>query len=363
MLLKKRDHLVGLDIGSSLIKVAEIRETAKGPVLKTFGITRVDPGAIVDGVIEDVEGVANSIRTLFKAHKIKEKNVAISTGGYSVVIKTISLPTVPEKVLQDSIRFEAEQYIPYDIEDVNIDFQILGVSKFSPDQMNVLLVAVKKDLVASYMDLTRIAGLNPCIIDVDTFALQNIHGTLDNDIFKNDHAENIHRSEDVVMLVDAGYSKTSLNILRGSSSLMMRETSFGTAQILNRIIEAAGCTQTEAEAMAAGQKNDGTANEGAREICSASVKKWCSEIVGVVNTFQSKSNEGNIDRLVLCGGGSFIKGFAKALASEIQIDVSMLNPFSGLIVNSDLFPGKFLEQIAPLAPIALGLALRKADDK
>ena len=112
---------MGLDIGSSLVKVAEIRETSKGPVLKKFGISRVEPGAIVDGVVHDVEGVANTIRTLFKAHKIKEKNVAISTGGYSVVIKTINLPTVSEKILQDSIRFEAEQYIPYDIEDVNID--------------------------------------------------------------------------------------------------------------------------------------------------------------------------------------------------------------------------------------------------
>ena len=343
---------MGLDIGSSLVKVAEIRETAKGPVLKKFGITRTDPGAIVDGVIEDVEGVANSIRTLFKTHKIKEKNVAISTGGYSVVIKTISLPTLSEKVLQDSIRFEAEQYIPYDIEDVNIDFQILGPSTFSPDQMNVLLVAVKKDLVASYMDLTRRAGLNPCIIDVDTFALQNIHGAVSNDT-----------SEDVVMLVDAGHSKTSLNILRGETSLMMRENSFGTAQILNGIIEATGCTPAEAEAMASGQKTIGAANQEVRELCSEGVEKWCSEIAGVVNTFQSKSNDGNVDRLVLCGGGTFIRGFAKTLASEIQVDVSILNPFSGLIVNQDLFPGKTLNQMAPLAPIALGLALRKVDDK
>lgn len=352
MLFKKRDHLVGLDIGSSLIKVAEIRETAKGPELKKFGITRIDPGAIVDGVIEDVEGVANSIRTLFKTHKIKEKNVAISTGGYSVVIKTISLPTVSEKVLQDSIRFEAEQYIPYDIEDVNIDFQILGTSTFSPNQMNVLLVAVKKDLVASYMDLTRRAGLNPCIIDVDTFALQNIHGTVSDDT-----------SEDVVMLVDAGHSKTSLNIVRGDISLMMRENSFGTAQILNGIIRTTGCSPAEAEAMASGQKAMGAANEEASEICSEGIEKWCSEIAGVVNTFQSKSNEGNVDQLVLCGGGTFVRGFAKALATGIQVDVSLFNPFSGLIVNHKLFPGKALNQMASLAPIALGLALRKVDDK
>lgn len=352
MFFKKREHLVGLDIGSSLVKVAEIRETVKGLALKKFGITRIDPGAIIDGVVKDVEGVANSIRTLFKVNKIKEKNVAISTGGHSVIIKTISLPTVSEKILQDSIRLEAEQYIPYDIEDVNIDFQILGASTFSPDQMNVLLVAVKKDLVSSYMDLTRRAGLNPCIIDVGTFALQNIYGTFYN-----------KDSEGVVMLVDAGHSKISLNILRGNSSLMLRESLFGTAQILNGIIEATGCTLAEAEAMAAGPKEIGAGNEAVREICSKGVDKWCSEIAGVVNTFQSKSNEGNVDRVVLCGGGTFIRGFPKALASGIQIDVFILNPFSGLIVNQDLFPGKVLNQMAPLASVALGLALRKVDDK
>ncbi len=343
---------MGLDIGSSLVKVAEIRETSKGPVLKKFGITRINSGAIVEGVIHDVEGVADTIRALFKTHRIKERNVAISTGGYSVVIKTISLPTVSEKLLQDSIRFEAEQYIPYDIEDVNIDFQILGTSAFSPDQMNVLLVAVKKDLVASYMELTRRAGLNPCIIDVDTFALQNIHETVDTG-----------GPDDVTMLVDVGYSKTSLNILKGNVSLMMREGSFGTAQIIEEIMAATGCTQELAEAMAAGQEKNGAQGKEVDDICSGEIEKWCTEISSVVNAFQSKSNEGDIDRLVLCGGGSFIKGFSQALAHEISTDISMLDPFSGLIINDDIFPGKLLHQMAPLAPIALGLALRKVDDK
>ncbi len=352
MLFRKRDHLVGLDIGSSLVKVAEIRETAKGPVLKKFGITRIDPGAIVEGVIQDVEGVADAIRSLFRTHRIKEKNVAISTGGYSVVIKTISLPTVSEKVLQDSIRFEAEQYIPYDIEDVNIDFQILGTSTFSPDQMNVLLVAVKKDLVASYMELTRRSGLNPCIIDVDTFALQNIHETVDTG-----------GPEDVVMLVDVGYSKTSLNILKGNVSLMMREGSFGTAQIIEEIMAATGCTHGAAEAVASGQNKNGEREDELAAICSGGIERWCDEINGVVNAFQSKSSEGNIDRIVLCGGGTFIRGFSEALANEIPTDISMLNPFSGLIINGDMFPGKLVHQMAPLAPIALGLALRKVDDK
>lgn len=352
MLFKKRDHLVGLDIGSSLIKVAEIKETSKGPVLKKFGVTKIAPGSIVDGNIQDVGGIALAIRTLFKTHKIKEKNVAISTGGYSVVIKTISLPTTTDQELHESIRFEAEQYIPYDVEDVNIDFQILGTSTFSPDQMNVLLVAVKKDLVAEYMDLTHRAGLNPCIIDVDTFALQNIHET----VYKG--------SEDqVVMLVDVGHSKTSLNILKGKTSLMMRDNSSGTAQISEEIVAATGCTLEQAEEATWGRETGEMDQEEVDAIRGAIVQKWCSEIYSVVNTYQSKSSEGLLDRVVLCGGGAFVQGFSDSLAAEVGVEVSIIDPFSGLIIDEEQFPDSLLQKMAPLAPIALGLALRKVDDK
>lgn len=352
MLFRKRDHLVGLDIGSSLIKVAEIKETSRGLVLKKFGAMEIPLGAIVEGSIQDVDGVAHVIRTLFKTHKIKERNVAISTGGYSVVIKTINIPTVSEKELQNSIRFEAEQYIPYDIEDVNIDFQILGTSAFSPDQMNVLLVAAKKDLVAEYMGLTHRAGLNPCIIDVDTFALQNIHEIVDKGSLS-----------DVVMLVDVGHSKTSLNIIKGNISLMMRDNSLGTAQISEEIVSLTGCTHEQAEGVICGRETGLMEQEKFDAILSTNVQRWCSEIYSVVNSYQSKSSEGNLDRVVLCGGGAFVKGFSESLASKILTDVSIINPFSGLIIDGKLFPGPFLARMAPLASIALGLALRKTDDK
>ena len=352
MLFRKRDHLVGLDIGSSLIKVAEIKDTARGPVLKKFGVAKIAPGSIVDGSIQDVGGIAKAIRALFKTHKIKEKNVAISTGGYSVVIKTISLPTTSEQELHESIRFEAEQYIPYDVEDVNIDFQILGTSTFSPDQMNVLLVAVKKDLVAEYMDLTHMAGLNPCIIDVDTFALQNIHEIVDTG-----------REDQVVMLVDVGYSKTSLNILKGTTSLMMRDNSSGIAQIIEEIVTATGCTPGQAEDALWGEESGAIPQEEVDAIRGSIVQKWCSEIYSVVNTYQSKSSEGILDRVVLCGGGAFVEGFSDSLAAEVAAEVAIIDPFSGLSIDEGQFSDALLKKMAPLAPIALGLALRKVDDK
>jgi type IV pilus assembly protein PilM len=352
MIFGKKEHLVGLDIGSSFIKVAELKVTGQGHVLHKFGMTRIAPGTIVEGRVVDMEALANDIQTLFKSQKIREKNVAISTGGHSVVIKTINTSIRPEKKLHDTIFSEAEQYIPYDIDDVNIDYQDLGESEFSPDQRNVLLVAVKKDLVAEYIDLIHMAGLNPKIIDVDTFALQNAYEILP-----------YESQEKITLLIDVGASKTSLNILRANSSLMMRDTVSGTNQILEQIASQCGVTLDEAEQAVNGEANDIVSQDTIQEISLRTAQSWCSEICEVVNTYQSSANEEKVEKIVLSGGGVFVGGFKDYLLSELDADVSIINPFEALIVNEKKFPDSFITKAAPLAPIAIGLALRRVDDK
>ncbi len=352
MVFGKKDHLVGLDIGSSIIKVAELKPSKKGYLLNKFGMSRIAPGSIVEGRIADMGSVANDIKTLFKSHKIREKNVAISTGGHSVVIKTINTAKRPDKELHDTIFSEAEQYIPYDIDDVNIDYQILGESEFSPDQINVLLVAVKKDLVAEYIELIHLAGLNPRIIDVDTFALQNAHEILP-----------YGSKEKITLLIDVGASKTSLNILKANASLMMRDTVSGTYQILEEINEQLDVGIEDAMAVMNGDA-DGIVNEDDFErICIKVSQSWCSEICEAVNTFQSGANDERVEKIILSGGGVFIEGFKEALLSELEADISIINPFEGLIINEKKFPESFITKAGPLAPIAIGLALRRIDDK
>ena len=352
MIFGKNDHLVGLDIGSSSIKVAELKVTGKGRVLTKFGMTQIAPGIIVEGRIMDMERLANDIKTLFKSQKIRQKNVAISTGGHSVVIKTINISNRSDKTLHDTIFSEAEQYIPYDIDDVNIDYQVLGESEFSLDQMNVLLVAVKRDLVAEYIDLTHLAGLNPKIIDVDTFALQNTYEILP-----------YESREKVTLLIDVGASKTSLNILKANSSLMMRDTVSGTNQILEEIASQFDVTVDEAERAVNGELKDIVGQDSIREISLKIAQSWCSEICEVVNTYQSGTNDEQVEKIVLSGGGVFIDGFKDCLLSELEADVSIINPFEALIVNEKQFPDSFITKAAPLAPIAIGLALRRVDDK
>ena len=147
MFFGKKNHLIGLDIGSRTIKVAEVVDTKTGSTLKTFSSIDIEPELIEEGSIKDPETVAEYIRELFKSVKLKDRNVAISIGGYSVIVKKINVQTMTEDELHETIHFEAEQYIPFDINDVNLDFQILGESEHNPNQMSVLLVAAKKEMV------------------------------------------------------------------------------------------------------------------------------------------------------------------------------------------------------------------------
>ena len=352
MIFGKKDHLVGLDIGSSCIKAAELKITGKGVILHKFGMARIAPGTIVEGRIIDMEGLAGEIRALFKSQKIHEKNVAISTGGHSVVIKTINITTRPEKQLHDTISSESEQYIPYDIDDVNIDYQVLEKSEFSTEQMSVLVVAVKKDLVEEYIDLIHMAGLNPKIIDVDTFALQNAYETLPSE-----------SQEETILLVDIGASKTSLNILKEKTSLMMRDTVSGTNQIIEEISRQFDISADEAEQIVNGGTNDIVGQDSIQEICNSISQKWCAEICEVVNTYQASADSDTIGKIVLSGGGVFIKGFKDLLLSELDAEVSIINPFEAISVNEKKFSDSFITRIGPIAPIAIGLALRRVDDK
>ena len=350
MVFGKKDHLVGLDIGSAFIKVAELKMSKKGNSLQKFGMAPVPSGVIEEGRIIDRDRLAEIIRTLFKSHKIRKKNVAISTGGHSVVVKTISTPTVDDKELHKTIRAEAEQYIPYDIDDVNIDYQILGESEFSSEQMNVLLVAVKKDLVAEYMDLIQLAGLSPSIIDVDTFALQNIFETLPG-----------QNPEEVVLLVDVGASKTSLNILKENSSMMMRDTMSGCNQIVEAVRDGLDTDFATAEQIVHGEKSPPGEPGIVEEICTSIAGGWCAEICEVVHSFHSSTNETRVERIVLSGGGGFIESLTQSLNAELNVPVSRIDPFGGLDVDPKRFGD--LEPFKLQAPIALGLALRRVDDK
>ena len=351
MLFGKKDHLVGLDIGSRSLKAAEVEETKRGRTLKRFGHTDIPPGAIEDGTINDPEAVAESIRQLLKAFYIKENNVAISIGGYSVIVKKIAVQTMDEKQLQDTIHFEAEQYIPFDISDVNLDFQILGENETNPNQMNVFLVAAKKEMVNDYVNLANLAGLTPCIVDVEAFALQNIFEM------------NYDITGDNVALIDIGASKTSLNILKGNSSVFMRDVSLGCSQINQKIISLIDCSYDEAEQLKYGKDSDRISAEDLKGIISSVVADWCTEIRRALDFFYSTYPDDQIGKIILSGGGANISEFRELLAVEASAEVEAINPFRGCYIDDGRFDPDYMKKIAPQAAISMGLAMRRVDDK
>lgn len=345
-----KSHLVGLDIGSKTLKVAEVIEGKGNYRLKRFGMFDIETGAIQDGMIKKPDIVTEALQSLFKSSGIKETNVAISVGGYSVIVKKINVATMAEDKLQDTIQFEAEQYIPFDINDVNIDFQILGANEANPNQMSVLLVAAKKDMVTDYVNLINVAGLNPCIIDVESFALQNIYEF------------NYEPQEKSIALIDIGSTKTSLNIIKEFASVFMRDVSLGCNQINAKIAESLGCSTNEAEDLKLGLQPEKLPEADLNDIVSAVVGDWCTEIRRAFDFFYSTYPEESVSKIVLSGGGANIGEFKRLLGVETSAEVETIDPFKGFSIDDGL-DESFLRQVAPQAAISLGLAIRRVDDK
>lgn len=350
MLFGKKIKIIGLDIGSRTIKVAESEEKKNGWALKKFGMIDIEPGLIEDGAIRNPEAVADAIRQLIKVNKIKEINVAISIAGFSIIVKNITVPTKDEEELQETIKFEAEQYIPFDIEDVNLDFQILGTNESNQNQMNVLLVAAKKEVVEDYVNLIKMAGLNPCVIDVDAFALQNIY-----EINYETEGEN-------VALIDIGANKTTLNILKGNMSVFMRDVSLGCQQINQKVVSVAGCSLEEAEELYQKEDPEKISTKELTEIVTAVVTDWCTEIRRAIDFFYSTYPDDQIQKIVLSGGGANIKKFRQLLAVETSSEVEIIKPFENYAVGGS-FDQAYLDKIGPQAAICMGLSIRKVEDK
>jgi len=351
MLFKKKDHLVGLDIGSSMLKVAEVAETKGGHNLLRFGSLELPTGAIGEDGIQEPEKVAEAIKELFSLYNIKEDRVAISVGGYSVIVKKIHMQTMDEAQLQETIAVEAEQYIPFDIENVHLDFQILGDNDQNPNQMDVMLVAAKKETVNDYLNVLEIAGLTPAVVDVDAFALQNIYEF------------NYETDENCVALIDVGANKTSLNVLKRNSSVFMRDISFGCNQSNHHISSKFGCTLEEAEELKMSDKQDRMSLNDLNSIYSSVVSDWTTEIRRALDFFYSTYANENLKCIYLSGGGANIAEFRQLLASQTSCELEILNPFANLEIKDDRLDSTYLKQMAPQAAICLGTAIRRVDDK
>ena len=348
---KKKD-VIGLDIGSSSIKMVELREDRSGYKLQNLAISPLPPEAIVDGALMDSATIIDTIRDVIATSKTKSKDVVTSVSGHSVIVKKISLPFMTEAELEESIQWEAERYIPFDINDVNIDFQIFGSTQENPEVMDVVLVAAKKDIINDYVSVIMESGLNPVIIDMDSFALENML------------AINYEIGDrETVAVANVGATVTNINIIRNNASAFTRDIFRGGNQMTEEIQRQLHIDHEEAEKIKVGTKVDLSSQSVIQNVLKTASESLAVEIGNSLDFFQSTNTSEKIGRLYLSGGGSKIKDFDIILQQQIGIPVEVVNPFKKVDYSGRDFDLEYLKEIGPIMAVGVGLASRKVGDR
>jgi type IV pilus assembly protein PilM len=352
--LRRPKSVVGLDIGSSAVKAVELKPAGKAYRVTAFGSEPVPPDSIVDGAIIDGTAVADAIRRLFESRKIKGKDVAASLSGNAVIVKKITLPVMSESELSESISWEAEQYIPFDIQDVNLDYQVLdpGQAGGGKGTMDVLLVAAKKEKIADYTGVIAQAGRQAVVVDVDAFALQNAYEV-------NYGIE----AGQVVVLLNAGASAININIINGDQSVFTRDISIGGNAYTEALQKELSLSFENADALKQGGEVPGASYEDAKPVLRAVTENVMLEIQKTFDFFKATAASDRIDRIVVCGGASRAEGFTELLAERFEAPVELFDPFRRVAFDAKKFAVGDPADVAPTAAVAVGLALRRVGDR
>ncbi len=349
---RSKKGVVGLDIGSSAIKLVELRERKPGEFhLQRLGIEPLSPEAIVDGSIMDSSLVVDAIHSLNDQTKVKNTSYATSLSGHSVIIKKIQLPAMPEEELAESIQWEAEQYIPFDINDVRLDYVTLADGEPGRDTMEVLLVAVKRDKVNDYVSVISQTGKTPSLVDIDAFAVQNayeVNYELD--------------SRKVVALINMGAGVTNINILARGTTVFWRDISFGGNQFTEALQREFNLSFAQAESLKRGESVDRYTASEARPVLDSVSAEMASEVRKTFDFFSATSSEGPVDELVLSGGCALTPNLLQVLRERFEVPTELMNPLRKIHFKESDFNGDWLRSIAPMMAVAVGLGIRRVGD-
>lgn len=353
MVFSSKKDLIGIDVGSSSVKLVRLRESRGNYQLVNVGVLPLAAETIVDNTIMDSASIVDVIKNLVVGMKVKGKRVSTSVSGHSVIIRKIMLSIMTEEELEASIQWEAEQYIPFDLSEVNIDFQILGPDAKDPSQMNVMLVAAKKDYVDDFVSVFIEAGLDPVVMDIDCFAVENTFDV--NYGFVED---------EVVALVDLGASAINVNVLKGDVSLFTRDIQAGGNLIREELQKRLGLSSEEAERAKLGSRNVNDVDpEAIEDVLTDAVHNLVQEVQRSLDFFSATSGDDKILRVYLTGGVSKSRLVCETLEETLGIPTEVLNPFRNISASEKEFDPEYLEALGPMFSVATGLAMRKVGDK
>lgn len=343
---RKQKPVVGLDIGSSAVKVVELKRSKDGYELISVGLESLSPETVVDGAIIDTLSVSSAIGRIYQAQRIKNKSVATSVSGHSVIIKKITMPILEEDELYDQVYADAGQYIPFDIADVSLDYQVLEPTP-AGDGYEVLLVAVKRDKVNNYQNALMGRSLTMVIVDVDAFALQNTFEVN----YEPDPAA-------TVALLNIGASVMNINIVRGGMPLFTRDVSVGGNQFTDALQKELELSFEDAENVKRGQGVAGVSDDQKASVLRSVSEILVLEIQKTFDFFRASAGAEPITHLYTAGGAARTPGLLDMLGEEFQIPVDEIDPFRRISYNPAKFSDDYIREIAPRLAVCVGLGLR-----
>ncbi|MCP4006066.1 MAG: type IV pilus assembly protein PilM [bacterium] len=345
--------IIGLDIGSSSVKAVELETANGGYRLKGFGIAELSSEAIVQGSFMNAPAISEAIGEVCASGGFKTKDVATSVSGHSVIVKRISLPVQSSEELEETIKWEAEQYIPFDINEVNIDHQVLDDNGLD-GQMDVLLVAAKKDLIHDYVSAITECGLNLAVLDVDGFAVGNMY--LEN-----------YDDAGAVALVDIGASVINMNVMQGGIPVFNRDITTGGNQYTEEIQKALGISFEEAERIKVGGRPGEVSKEVIPQEVEEAMRDVSETLVGEIQRsldfYRATASSAPLQKLVLCGGAARVPLLDRLFQEKIELPVEIADPFNQIDIAPRAGDEEVLRELAPGLSVAVGLALRRGDDK
>jgi type IV pilus assembly protein PilM len=346
---------IGLDIGSSSIKLVQVKASRKSFSLQNFGIEPLPPGAIIDGAIANHGAVADSIRNLSKRIHLRGKDIALAVSGNSVIIRRLQIPAMQGPALAEQMEWEVKQNIPFARDEVIVDWEVV-VPRTSDGQMEVVLVAAKREIVEQYVEAVKAAGLNPVVVDTDAFAMQN---AIENAMGFSDN--------ETVAVINIGAHFSTIVIISDGKPVFHRNLAAGgdtfTEAIRHRL--AVGIDGAEA------YKVGGGGSVGAAEVVPQEVhrvlaqisEQVSSEFQRTIDFYLGDAVGANLARVFLTGGSALVPQLPKAIQDRARVPVAIFDPFENIAVDAKRFDIDYLRANAPVATVAFGLSLRRPGDK
>lgn len=342
--------VVGIDIGSSSIKLAEVSFSAKGAILENFAVIPSPQQAITNGEITDTLLVAESIKTAFKENGFKNKKACVGLSGTAVIIKKISIPKVEPKKLREQIRYEASQYLPFDVSQVTIEHHVLSFTS-SPENMDILVIAAQNEFILNYLSSVNQAGLKCSVLDVNSLALSNIFEM------------NYGKTAEPVAVFNFGSNITNFLVLLQGEVIFSRDIPVGGFHFTNEISKNMGVTFEEAEALKISQSTQQEVPEETRTFMNMALDYVTEEIRNSIDFYTATSQGHIISKAYFTGGASLTAGLIDHLADVLKLPFEVLNPYNTMKAGGKKITPNYLQQISPFVSIACGLAIRQVGDK